>query len=207
MSERRKRLLFFLYGTPNIVGAALGLLGLLLFFTGVIRDYWFFIVMGLYAVGWTLTPKNRPVDLRLKDQLDLGEIKRELEGLVATIRPRVPQQILDKVLSIQATLLELLPTVARADAQGGYDTHVVRQTALTYLPETLENYLKLPPAFARFHAVKEGKTAQQLLSEQLELLDGTLKEVAANIYRNDTDRLLINGRFLEETFRKGELAL
>ncbi len=205
MSKGQKRLLFFLYSTPNIVGAALGLVGLLLFFTGVIGAFWFFIVVGLYAVGYLVTPKNQPVDLHLKSQLDAAEIKGELEGLVANVKNRVPKEVLGHVLSIQSSVLEVLPTLTR---DGAYTHHayIVKQTALEYLPETLETYLNLPPAFARLHTVKDGKTAQQLLLGQLELLDTTLKDIVVDLHQNDTDRLLINGRFLEEKFRKSDLA-
>ena len=205
MSERRKRLLFFLYGTPNIVGSALGLVGLLLFFTGVIEAFWFFIVVGLYVLGYLVTPKNQPVDLHLKGQLDAAEIKGELEGLVAKVKNRVSKEVLGHVLNIQNSILEVLPTLTR---DGAYTHHayVVKQTALEYLPETLETYLNLPPAFARLHTVKDGKTAQQLLLGQLELLDTTLQDIVLDIHQNDTNRLLINGRFLEEKFRKSDLA-
>ncbi len=207
MSEGQKRLLFFLYGTPNLVGALLGLVGLLLFFTGVVQDFWLFIVIGLYAVGYLLTPKNRVIDLHLKNQLDAGEIRRELDDLVATVRKRVPSEVLEVVVSIKDSVLAVLPTLIRDGATGDHHTYVIKQTALEYLPETLENYLNLPPAFARLHTLKDGKNAQQLLLEQLRLLDTTMKEIVVDIHRNDTDRLLINGRFLEEKFRKSELAL
>ena len=207
MKKSRKRLLFFLYGTPNLVGALLGLVGLLLFFTGVIQDFWLLIVVGLYAVGYLLTPKNREIDLHLKNQLDAGEVRRELDELVATVRGRVSKEVLELVVSIKDSVLAVLPTLVRADAGGDHHTFVIKQTALEYLPETLENYLKLPPAFARLHTLKDGKNAQQLLLEQLRLLDTTMKEIVVDVHRNDTDRLLVNGRFLEEKFRKSELAL
>ena len=201
------RTLLFLYGTPNLVGTALGLLGLGLFFTGVIGNFWFFIVVGLYALGYLLTPKNRPVDLRFRGELELAELKAELETLLVRVQNRVPKEVLETLQSIQTSVLEALPGLSRGGAAGGHHAYVVRETAQTYLPETLQAYLELPPAFARLHAVKDGKTAQTLLLEQLGLLDATLKEIVSDLHRNDTDRLLVNGRFLEETFRKSELTL
>jgi len=46
---RKQRILLFLYSTPNIVGSLLGILGLALFFFGVIGRFWLLIVVGLYA--------------------------------------------------------------------------------------------------------------------------------------------------------------
>ena len=126
---------------------------------------------------------------------------------MATVRKRVSNEVLELVVSIKGSILAVLPTLVRDGAAGDHHTYVIKQTALEYLPETLENYLNLPPAFARLHTLKDGKNAQQLLLEQLRLLDTTMKEIVVDIHRNDTDRLLINGRFLEEKFRKSELAL
>ena len=47
------------------------------------------------------------------------------------------------------------------------------------------------------HVLKDGKTARQLLAEQLSLLDDKLREVVANAASRDVQALLENGRFLE----------
>jgi hypothetical protein len=52
----------------------------------------------------------------------------------------------------------------------------VRQTALEFLPEALQHFLKLPPAFANVHPLKDGKTAKTLLLEQLDLLATTMEQ-------------------------------
>ena len=62
------RLLLFLYSTPNIVGSALGVVGLGLFFGGVIDDWWLAIVAGLYAVGWLATPRDRELEIALRER-------------------------------------------------------------------------------------------------------------------------------------------
>ena len=83
--------------------------------------------------------------------------------------------------------------------------HIIRQTVLDYLPETLQNYTNLPPAFANLHPVRNGKTARQLLSEQLDLLDKQMVEVAVDLAKNDTQKLLAHGRFLEAKFSQSDL--
>lgn len=62
----KRRLLLFLYSTPHIVGSVLGLLGLGLFFAGIIKSYWYFIVAGLYVIGVLATPKSPTYELRLE---------------------------------------------------------------------------------------------------------------------------------------------
>lgn len=50
--------------------------------------------------------------------------------------------------------------------------------------------------------VRDGKTAKALLLEQLDLLDAKMKEIVTSVAENDTQALLVNGRFLEEKFGK-----
>jgi hypothetical protein len=81
--------------------------------------------------------------------------------------------VLDKVVSIKGSIVSILPELVDLTS-ANYDIHTIRKTALEYLPETLENYLKLPPAYRNLHVVKDGKTPKQLLLDQLDLLDQKL---------------------------------
>jgi sarcosine oxidase gamma subunit len=56
--------------------------------------------------------------------------------------------------------------------------------------------------FRTTHALKDGKTARQLLSEQLALLDAKMREVVLNVTGADAQALLANGRFLEMKFQQ-----
>ena len=198
----QRRLLLFLYGAPNIVGCLLGLGGLGLYFAGLIHNYWLLIVVGLYLGGWLATPRRDQQELALSHALDHAALEASLNELIASIRRRVTVDILAKVEAIAATILEVLPRLGEFDG-GSHNTHVIRQTALDYLPAALQNYLALPSAFARLHPLREGKTAHQILLEQLALLDGKMREIAADLHRRDSEQLLIHGRFLEDKFRDG----
>jgi hypothetical protein len=200
---RKDRLLLFLYGTPNIVGCLLGLLGLALYFTGVIRDYWLVIVAGLYLIGVVVTPRPQHVELAIQNQLSTEEIERALNELVRKVRKRLPPESLAKVKSIQASILSIQPLLAANS--GDQNSFVLRQTALEYLPKALEHYLSLPPAFANLHPIRAGKTARQLLDEQLDLLDREMQELLVVAAANDTQKLLAHGRFLEQKFQKDDL--
>lgn len=204
--NQHQKFWLYLYGTPNIVGAALGILGLMLFFTGIIGQFWWLIVPGLYAIGVVVTPSSQQIDLALRHQLTIEELQVELEELVRKIRHRVPADILQKVEQIKHSIITILPYIVDVNS-ADYNIHVIRQTVLDYLPETLQHYIALPPAFANLHPVRSGKTARQLLLEQLDLLDKQMQEVAVDLAKNDTQKLLAHGRFLESKFRKGDLLL
>ncbi|PVV15668.1 MAG: hypothetical protein B6D72_01935, partial [gamma proteobacterium symbiont of Ctena orbiculata] len=84
-----KSWLFYLYSTGNILGSALGLVGLVLFFFGIINDYWTLIVLGLYVVGYRLAPKHANIHLDTKlakeDELKAAEklVKQSIDHMSA----------------------------------------------------------------------------------------------------------------------------
>ncbi|HEX5415526.1 MAG TPA: hypothetical protein VFZ25_07660 [Chloroflexota bacterium] len=80
------------------------------------------------------------------------------------------------------------------------DLYLVRQTASEYLPKTLDAYKALAVSGSTEVTADSGKTAHQELSEQLDLLDSKLTEIAEDLQRRDMDKLLANRRFLEERF-------
>lgn len=198
-----RRFYLFLYSPSNILGCALGLVGLGLFFVGLIRVYWFGIVAGLYLLGYMLAPANRRLDLKIDAQLGMAEILEALQALAKTVRKqKAPKEIVILVDSVKDSIAEILPHLAKRQGSA-YDAHVIRQTALEYLPDMLETYLALPSAFARLHPLKDGKTATQIFTEQLQLLDAEMKNLAVDILKNDTEALIVHGNFLREKFQGG----
>lgn len=197
-------LLLFLYSNANIVGSLLGLLGLGLYFLGVIHQFWLPIIIGLYLIGVLATPKNPTVELQLRNQLSADDIRAGLEELVRKVQGKLPQEVLARVNSIKDSILEVLPQMM-ALGGGDYNIYLIQQTALDYLPSALESYLNLPKAYANLQPIKDGKTAKQLLVEQLDLLDGEMKQVVQEVYQNDTQKLIAHGRFLQDKFQKSLL--
>jgi hypothetical protein len=87
------------------------------------------------------------------------------------------------------------------------DLYLVRQTASDYLPRTISAYLALTRETAEKPMTATGQTAHQELKAQLDLLDGKLDDIAQDLERQDTDRLLANRRFLEQRFGQRDPAL
>lgn len=197
-----RRTTMYLYSTKNLVGSALALVGLVLFFTGVVGALWPLVVAGLYIVGALVTPSNKTYDLH--SGWDPADVRKALSTQVRTCGGKVPTEVLAKVSNIQDTILNLLPRVEKL-SPGSEDLYVVQRTALEYLPTTLEAYLNLPKAYATLHQVEGSKTPSQVLLDQLSLLEAKMNEVSDDIARNDSDRLLANGRFLKEKFGRSEL--
>jgi hypothetical protein len=79
------------------------------------------------------------------------------------------------------------------------DLYLVRQTATDYLPRTMDAYLDMTREAVE-KPMADGKTPHQELKAQLDLLDSKLDDIAQDLQRQDTDRLLANRRFLESRF-------
>ena len=199
-----QRLLKYLYSTKNIAGSVLALAGLVLFFTGIIGPLWPVIVVGLYLIGALAAPGTPSIDLRTG--FDPNDVQKALDNEVRVVNGRVPADVLAKVQSIQQIILGILPR-SGVLPPGSPELYVVQRTAIEYLPTALESYLNLPRAYATLHPVQDGKTPKQVLIDQLTLLESKMSEVADDVHRNDTDRLLANGRFLEERFGRSALSL
>jgi hypothetical protein len=194
-----RRVLDYLGSEKNIVASALALGGLGLHFAGLLGGVWPAVVVALYVIGALVVPSRRPVGVTAN--LDVGEIRKALDGAVRMSRSRMPPDIQAKIAEIRQEVLDLLPSLSAFPA-GSQDLYVIQRTATDYLPSTLRAYLALPESYATTRVLQGGKTPQQLLREQLQLLDEKLDEITDAVHQHDTDRLLANGRFLEERFGK-----
>lgn len=194
------RVALYLYSTRNIVACALALIGPLLLFAGVIRDFWIPITAALYLAGFMFTPSPKVIDTELTQTLSLEAIRARLTALIDEARPALPADSVRRLESIRGSIDEVLPQLVQNSASD--DLFTVRETTLRYLPETLGNYLALPPLFRTSYKIRDGKTAEKLLGEQLSVLDDELRQVVTNVARGDVEALLANGRFLESKFRQ-----
>ena len=196
----------YLYSSKNIIGSTLAIFGLLLFFTGVITSFfWPFVVLAMYGVGALLAPGPPKVALAATS-FDPDGIRRSLQHTMSTANGKLPPDLQAKLQEIADTITGILPHYAEFPA-GSPDLYVVGRTATDYLPSALQAYLNLPRAYATLHKMPNGKTADQVLSDQLTLLDTKMDEVADAVHKKDSDALLANGRFLEEKFGASPLAL
>lgn len=195
------RALLFLYSNGNIAGCALALLGPALLFAGVIGTGWLLITAGLYVAGFLFAGRPPAVQRRIEDSLTREEILARLDSMVRTALPHLTTTMATHLESIRTSIGEVLP---RMLGTGTFDADLftVKETVLRYLPETLANYIELPPVFRTTRALKDGKTARELLSEQLLLLDDKMQEVVANVASSDAQALLANGKFLETKFKQ-----
>ena len=196
----------YLYSGKNIVGSTLALFGLLLFFTHVITvAFWPFVVVAMYGIGALLSPGPPHVALA-GTSFDPDSIRRSLARQLSISNGKLSPPLQAKLQSIADTILGILPHYTEFPP-GSPDLFVVGRTATDYLPSALQAYLNLPRAYATLHKMPNGKTADDVLSDQLSLIATKMNEVADAVHKKDSDALLANGRFLEEKFGASPLAL
>lgn len=192
------RVLRYLGSGKNIAGSALAVGGLGLHFAGLIGGIWPLVVPALYLIGVLVVP-SRKAGPAAEDRFDADRIRRALDGTLDMARGRVPADVFAKLTSIRQRMMDLLPNAA--DLPGGsQDLYVLQRTATDYLPTTVRMYVALPTAYATTHVVQDGKTPLAVLQDQLDLLDSQMAEIGDAVNQRDTDRLLAQGRFLEERF-------
>jgi hypothetical protein len=195
------RFLLYLYSVRNIVACLAALLGPALLFLGLIREGWLLITAGLYTVGYLLTPAPPRIHADLAQSQSFDALLAQLDRILKQARSQLQPEMVKRLDSIRSSIDEVRP---RLEAVKGLDDdlYTVRETVARYLPETLANYLVLPSVFRMTHLLKDGKTARQLLLEQLATLDEQMKQVVANVARGDAEALLVNGQFLQARFRR-----
>lgn len=173
--------------------------------------------LGLAKTAWMPTPKpaSRPVALgeavaRPRAQgapSDAEAMKSALEALVADSMNLLPPELRQKLAVVADAIVDVLPAYSAAQLTP-HDRFLVERTVDDYLPAALSAYLKIPTAY-RSSPLRDagGKTADQVLSDQLDLLRQRMAEVADAAYRKDAEALLIHGRFLRSKFGSSSLSL
>lgn len=190
----------FLYSTANIVGCILAITGVSLYLLDVIENYWALIVVGMYLAGYFAVPARSEAAELGEERFNEDNILAALEETLKKVGPKLPEQARVKLASIKTTMEGLVPALKQDEQVDVKSRATIMSSVTRYLPQTLAAYLKLPPAFALVHQGALGKTAQVLLVEQLDSLDTQLTQISKNIFNRDFERLIINGKFLEEKF-------
>ncbi|MFP3637701.1 hypothetical protein [Paraburkholderia sp. SIMBA_054] len=197
----------YLYSPGNLIGIALACIGPALLLAGVVDRGWWMISAAAYGAGWAagaLFFPNAVVEQTV--EMSFEELPRFLGKLLEQHGSRIPSESFERIQSIHSSLEQALPRfqeLFERSGTPGQQWMIFRQVVLSYLPETLNNYLRLPAPYAATHKVGgTGKTPRALLAEQLEVMDTELQRVVQTLFESDANQMLLNSRFLESKFGK-----
>ena len=181
--------------TMSVAGAILGGIG----FWGVVAA--FFAIMGAAAL-FSQFPK---VKVPRRAELTLGNPKQMVartELWLESQRPALPPPavaIVDQ-LGVQLDALGLQLETVDANHPAARE---VRELVGEYIPETIENYRKVPQHLrSEAHA---GKTADERLTHSLAKLSGEIDRVTRRLAEGALDDLAIKDRYLEYRYGGDEL--
>jgi len=199
-----QRVLRFLTSRKNIGACLLALGGAALLALGLVNAVVGVpLIAALYALGYFLIRPEQGLKLTFFDERDAQQIRQGLNDLTYSLRFRVSDNVLAAVEDASRSLQLTMPVEGAAGLSAIDPTvMLIRQTALHYLPQALEAYLALPRIYAERVPVQDGKTAEDVLIEQLQLISQKMKETSQAMFQNDADRLLSNARFLQERFAR-----
>jgi hypothetical protein len=190
----------FVSSRRHIVGSLFALAGLIVYLVGASDQYWLFVVIGLYALGYFGTPKPRLRPDSAAVVQSPEAIARFLDAVVERVRRELEPPVLARVMSIVASINEVLPVLARGTMQMDGTSFAVRQIATDFLPTALDAYLRIPAAHRSRRPRDDDRSAGEILQEQLGLLDTKMRDVLLSVQRNDLQSVLDNGRFLKKRF-------
>ena len=193
------RLPIYVYSNRNLAGSVLGLVALGAYFTGFIHEFWYVIVAGSYGIGALVARDGGTLETRINDEMSVKDAVDAVGRLAAEAQKRFPPEIARLVAEIATDVATVLPRLAATGVASATFSDV-RSTATTYLPDTLNAYLAVPAAYRNTAPIADGKTARQIVGEQLTVLAAKMKEIAQNTAADDAQALLANGRFLKERF-------
>ena len=130
----------FLGSKGHVVGMLFAIIGILLLNNGLTNGVvGLGLVLLLYGTGYFFASRPQHEALALAGAKDAPEIHDGLDEILATIRPRVADDIYYRVRSIRDAIVFTLETPA-IGTRSTRASHMVRQTATTYLPEALSTY-------------------------------------------------------------------
>jgi phage shock protein PspC (stress-responsive transcriptional regulator) len=140
-----------------------------------------------------------------RESAEVSAWRRELEPLHERLRERAGEDTLTTLQRIEDKLAFLIEHSDSNAELFDFKPFEIRKIALEYLPETVNNYLQLPSQLAQSEPLRDGRTAEQALQEQLHLLDHALADLTRSYFERDAQSLLIHGRFIKDKFARQPL--
>ena len=207
----------FLASPANLTGLGLASLALLARLTGIIDAFWLLIVAGSYGLGWQIG--------RLAFSRDRNGLEYREARVSRVARGAVEREDLDESLNrvmrmvtenrgglfdsaLQRAITELCARIRslieRMEASAGFisseDAYSAKRIALDYLPGLIESFMAIPRDFAVKKALADGKTARELLHENLAVLQRKAAEMSDDLAAQDARSFLDHARFLRDQF-------
>lgn len=194
----------FLLSNKNMVGLGFASIVIVLAIIGILKAFWLPITVMTYIFGYLVGPEEK----KIKFYHIRGENLNDYVGFIEKLKnnigqsTKLPVEAQNMIIIINTNAIELLVFL---QGKENFDEHSEEFTNFksifdSYLPKLINQYEKLPVKYATQVKTSNGKTAKEMLLEQLKLLEQKVTEISYGMYENDVTALKVNGRFLKEKF-------
>jgi len=143
---------------------------------------------------------ERPRLLEDGDPRTRTEVLGVLDRLMANVSGWLPDTDVATLRRIRDSAAHALPATEEPLDLTDHDIWLLRQICIDYVPRAIDHYMALPADRAS-EPLLDGRSARQVLDEQLATIESRLDEMAARMYRREAGELLSHGRFLADTLR------
>ncbi|MGW2820644.1 hypothetical protein ACWC24_06505 [Streptomyces sp. NPDC001443] len=193
------KFLGYLESRKNITGAACGIAGLALTFTGVAGPYWPVVVAGLYGAGALIAPPERPPLPDFPDpSAQLDEVRADfgkLRDYLAEVE--LPPAAAGRLTELTELLTALLDPgwVTELLAQDPEGVHALSRAVRQDLPEAVDTFVRTR-WWTRLAPGQE--PPERHLERQLTLLHEEADRLAAGLREAEARRQESHTRYLED---------
>ena len=146
------------------------------------------------------TVAERPRLLENGDPRTRSEVLAVLDRVIEDVLAWVPATDVATLRRIRDSAARALPATDDPLDLTDHDTWLLRQICIDYVPGALDHYIALPSDLSS-EPLLDGRSAQQVLEEQLAVIEGRLDGMVARSYQREAAPLLTHGRFLADSLR------
>ncbi len=205
----------FLGSPANWAGLALAIAVLVLQGLGLLGTAGLAVAVLGYAAGfvggglWWGFPRLREPEWEALQFSDEGSAREAMERALNGVRQltqynpgnRLPAPLQARVLELCKSLDVLLDQWERSRGRLSLeDSFDARRIAITYLPDALNTYLSIPPAYATTKLLDNGKTASDTFKDTLGELEAKVQQLGDDLAGQDAQAFLIHSQFVKQKF-------
>jgi hypothetical protein len=193
-----RRLYAYLLSRRNRLACAFALVAVALVLADPVGPVGIVLVIGFYLLGAAAARPTPEID---RYGFDPKKLEKALQRELAEVSGRVPPPITARIQRIELiTRTQILPRLELLPP-GSLDLYLIERTVTEYVPTAVGNYLRLPADYE-----SAGDRPLDVVDQELALLEGQMRRIAALVQRADMDRMLAHRRFLKDRFGQLDLS-
>lgn len=177
-------------------------------FVGAIQSSWAVmgfsaaVLLGLGAWTWRNYRQQHAsasdLETKLAALIDPGDLQR-LDSLLEQVAKESAPSTVELLVQFKETLVRCVALASAQQSEGllaSEDSLFIRESVRRYVPDSLLAYVKVPHAEREIRVIDDGKTASNLLHEQITLIAQQLQQCEARLTEISGEALMQQQRFL-----------